>query len=214
MVVVLLVYAVDLLAKATISTTGVLLNGLRTDDLEKHARQVFWSPWHEVEYPEPLTAPGTYEFDLPPSLDFVGLLTVTLMLAGYLWPRFVQRCTRAHAIALAPEKSVLRLLTVVVLGIATIIVLSRSDTFSSFGCFFAGIRGRNGLQKGLSYFVALVVPHAAITVIFVPAGISDWTDVGVWVLQIFTQTMLLGVVAGDYELLRRSGLGWSRAVRD
>ncbi len=77
-----------------------------------------------------------------------------------------------------------------------------------FGYFFPQLRGSNGLQKGLSYFLALAVPQAAITFFFIPLNLRTWEGFSIFVLQLFIQTMLLGLVAGDYESLRRARLGW------
>jgi hypothetical protein len=75
-----------------------------------------------------------------------------------------------------------------------------------FGYFYRYLRGHSGIPKALSLFALVVLPplpfHAAWS------QPEAWRAYGFFVLQMFVFTMLLGLLAGDYLLLRRVGLGW------
>ena len=80
------------------------------------------------------------------------------------------------------------------------------------GYFYPYIKGKNGLQKGLSLFLTLVLPTLIWTVLARPQDSENWYGFGFWVLQIFVHTMLLGLVAGDYETLRKAGYRWKHLL--
>jgi hypothetical protein len=73
-----------------------------------------------------------------------------------------------------------------------------------FGYFYPYLRGKNGLQKGLWLFLAVVLPTLPLTAIS-NSSISDWQATLFWVLQVFIQCILLGLVAFDYVTLQRGG---------
>jgi hypothetical protein len=75
-----------------------------------------------------------------------------------------------------------------------------------FGYFFHCLRGRDGLRKGLCFFIALTVPVLPLEA-FNAYFLTDWQAILFWVLQIFIQCVSLGL-AMDYEVLRRSGYNW------
>lgn len=81
-----------------------------------------------------------------------------------------------------------------------------------FGYFYPHIRGSDGIRKGLSFFVFIFVPYATATAIVNPTASGAWSAFVVWSLQLFIQSMLLGLIAGDYETLRRAGLGWRHLI--
>jgi hypothetical protein len=80
-----------------------------------------------------------------------------------------------------------------------------------FGYFYRYIRGLNGLQKGTWLFVTIVAPSVLTNALLYQYG-ADWPTTVQWALQIFVVTMLLGVVAGDYESFRSARLGWRHLV--
>jgi hypothetical protein len=71
------------------------------------------------------------------------------------------------------------------------------------GYFYPYIRGRNGLQKGFTLFVGIVAPALPLMTLFNAHG-SDLF----WVVQVFIQCMLVGLVAFDYRSVRESGFDW------
>jgi hypothetical protein len=77
-----------------------------------------------------------------------------------------------------------------------------------FGYFYPHIRGGDGMRKGFNFFLLLFIPTFAATVIAQPATNGVWTTHLLWSLQLFIQSMLLGLVAGDYQTLRRAGMNW------
>lgn len=81
-----------------------------------------------------------------------------------------------------------------------------------FGYFYPYIKGNNGIQKAVSLFLTIVIPSLAWTALARPLDAASWYLFGFWVLQIFVHTMLLGLVAGDYETLRRAGFRWKHLL--
>jgi hypothetical protein len=80
------------------------------------------------------------------------------------------------------------------------------------GYFYPYIKGKNGFQKGLSLFITATIPTLIWTVLALPQDSENWYGFGFWVLQIFVHTMLLGLVAGDYETLRKAGYRWKHLL--
>ena len=74
-----------------------------------------------------------------------------------------------------------------------------------FGYFYPSITGRNGMQKGLALWVTIILPNLAWTALVDTIDRGSWMSFGFWALQIFVQSMLIGLVAGDYEILRKAG---------
>ena len=81
-----------------------------------------------------------------------------------------------------------------------------------FGYFYPQIRGRNGIQKGLTLFITIVVPPMVWTALARPLDQPNWASFGFWVLQIFVQTMMLGMIAGDLAIMRSYGFRWSHLL--
>lgn len=78
-----------------------------------------------------------------------------------------------------------------------------------FGYFYPCIIGKHGIQKGMAVFFTIVVPQLVLTSLANPVDRASWQSFGFWTLQIFVHCMLLGLVAGDYEILRRAGFKFS-----
>lgn len=80
-----------------------------------------------------------------------------------------------------------------------------------FGYFYPDVKGRSGLSKALVFFVTVVTPPLLAFLLFTAQRPS--TIFALWILQNFIQSMVLGLVCGDYRTLRHYGLGW-RNLRD
>ncbi|WP_460849437.1 hypothetical protein [Phytohabitans suffuscus] len=74
------------------------------------------------------------------------------------------------------------------------------------GWFYPYIRGRNGITKGLTLLVTLLVPFVAYRAVINQHDL--WLDLLRWALELTLFTILLGLVAGDVLILKRFGLGW------
>lgn len=81
-----------------------------------------------------------------------------------------------------------------------------------FGYFYPHLRGANGMRKGFNFFLLVFVPLLAATAVTDPASRGAWATFALWALQLFIQSLLLGLVAGDYETLRGAGLGWRHLI--
>ena len=81
-----------------------------------------------------------------------------------------------------------------------------------FGYFFPFIPGKNGIQKAISLFFTITLPYLVWAVLARPTDSNYWFSFGFWTLQIFVHTMLLGLVAGDYETLRAAGYRWKHLL--
>jgi hypothetical protein len=81
-----------------------------------------------------------------------------------------------------------------------------------FGYFYPHLRGETGLAKGLYLFMAVVSPSLAATALAMATSNAAWMSFSFWALQLFIHCMLLGLLAGDYETLRKAGLGWRHVV--
>jgi hypothetical protein len=81
-----------------------------------------------------------------------------------------------------------------------------------FGYFYPHIRGHNGIQKGLVLFLTIVVPDLIWTALALPLDQDNWLSFGFWVLQIFVHAMLLGMIAGDFAVMRANGFRWSQLL--
>jgi hypothetical protein len=82
-----------------------------------------------------------------------------------------------------------------------------------FGYFYPVIRGNNGLAKSLVFFGAIVVPALIALFLFRGESGPPSTVFVFWFLQLFIQSVVVGVMAGDYLLLQHAGLRW-RHLRD
>lgn len=76
-----------------------------------------------------------------------------------------------------------------------------------FGYFYPYLRGKDGLEKGWGLFLITVLPALPLMIIFSTTS-ADWQARLFWVLQVFTQCTLLGLVAFDYATLRQGRLDW------
>jgi hypothetical protein len=91
------------------------------------------------------------------------------------------------------------------LGALIFFLLSWTSFGFIFGYFYPYIKGNNGIHKGLSLFLTIVIPELVSTALSAPVDRANWYYFGFWGLQIFVHTMLLGLIAGDFETLRRAG---------
>jgi hypothetical protein len=76
------------------------------------------------------------------------------------------------------------------------------------GYFYAHLRGDDGLGKGFCFFLTLVTPSFAATAMAMATNPLEWNGFAIWALQLFVVCILTGLLAGDFETLRSSGLGW------
>ncbi|HEX6719202.1 MAG TPA: DUF6185 family protein [Pyrinomonadaceae bacterium] len=79
-----------------------------------------------------------------------------------------------------------------------------------FGYFYPQIRGKNGLRKGLAMFLTIVVPGLVWTALAQPLDTANWASFGFWTLQIFVHMMLLGMITGDFFMMRSHGFRWGQ----
>jgi len=77
-----------------------------------------------------------------------------------------------------------------------------------FGYSFPYIRGNSGISKALWLVAAYVTPSIIATGLFAPSDQTAWLGVAFWALEILITGMLLGLIMGDFETLRRCGYGW------
>jgi hypothetical protein len=78
----------------------------------------------------------------------------------------------------------------------------------AFMYFYPWFRGRTGLTKGFFLFGSLAGPVIVGTLISSAVTSIQWSRSILWALQFLVVCMVLGVFAGDYQVLRRAGLGW------
>jgi len=89
-----------------------------------------------------------------------------------------------------------------------LLVIAKWTVFGFFfGYFYPYLRGSNGLQKGLGLFLVTVLPYLPLMVLYT-ASSADWQARFFWILQVFIQCMLLGLVAFDYAILRQGHYDW------
>jgi hypothetical protein len=77
-----------------------------------------------------------------------------------------------------------------------------------FGYFYPALGGRDGLSKGLRFFAALVGPLAVQQALSSPQPGPEWKGFVLMVAQLLIHTLLLGLIANDYAVIRRYGYGW------
>ena len=75
------------------------------------------------------------------------------------------------------------------------------------GYFYPYLHGKNGMSKGLGLFVCSVVASLPLMTVFNTTP-EAWQANLFWVLQVFIQCALLGLVAFDYTTMRRNGYDW------
>jgi len=75
------------------------------------------------------------------------------------------------------------------------------------GSFYPYLRGKNGLQKGLGLFLCSVLASLPLMALFNTTA-EAWQANLFWVLQVFIQCMLLGLVAFDYFIVRQGRYDW------
>ena len=89
------------------------------------------------------------------------------------------------------------------------------------GYFYPYLRGANGMQKGFTLFLINFLPPVVATILINPPAVaaffsadtsSLWLGFWFWGLQLFVHCLLLGMLSGDYEVLRRAELGWRHLV--
>jgi len=76
-----------------------------------------------------------------------------------------------------------------------------------FGYFYPYLRGNNGLQKGLGLFLIIVLPMLPIAALN-NSSIEGWQGTLFWVLQVFIQCLLLGLMAFDFMILKDGYHDW------
>ena len=81
-----------------------------------------------------------------------------------------------------------------------------------FGYFYPHLRGDTGISKGFYLFLGVTVPLFAATSIAYPANPDAWKSLASLALQLFIHCLLIGLIAGDYETLRASGLRWRHVI--
>ena len=81
-----------------------------------------------------------------------------------------------------------------------------------FGYFYPHIRGSNGIQKGLSLFLTIVAPELVLNALRSPLDTTSWSSLTFWTMQIFVHTMLLGMIVGDFAIMRLHGFKWSQLL--
>jgi len=81
-----------------------------------------------------------------------------------------------------------------------------------FGYFYPHLRGDSGISKGFYLFAGVAMPLFAATAIGAPANLAAWKSLAYFALQLFIHCLLLGLIAGDYETLKASGLRWRHVV--
>jgi hypothetical protein len=74
-----------------------------------------------------------------------------------------------------------------------------------FGLFYPNLRGDTGLGKGVVFFLLLGIPFAVPYVLGAPS-LRDVRAFALWLAQLFVFCSLLGLLAGDLRLLKKSGL--------
>lgn len=73
-----------------------------------------------------------------------------------------------------------------------------------FGFYFAYLRGRSGLTKGIHLFVGLCLPFAVYRLLNAQS-LTDMQPFLLWATQLFLFCSLLGLIAADGRLLRSQG---------
>jgi hypothetical protein len=81
-----------------------------------------------------------------------------------------------------------------------------------FGYFYAYIRGRNGFQKALAFWFALVLPSVLASLLSSSLSRASLAPLLFWTLQVFLHCVLLGLFAGELESLWRAGLSWRQLL--
>lgn len=74
-----------------------------------------------------------------------------------------------------------------------------------FGIFFPYLRGRTGLTKGAGFACLLMIPHFVLRVLEAQ-DFADMRPLLLWSLQILGFMSMLGLLAGDWRLLKSNGL--------
>lgn len=74
-----------------------------------------------------------------------------------------------------------------------------------FGIFFPYLRGHTGLTKGFQFAFLLVLPHLVLRVLEAQ-DLADMRPLILWSMQIMAFMSLLGLLAGDWRLLKSNGL--------
>ena len=76
-----------------------------------------------------------------------------------------------------------------------------------FGYFYPFLRGKNGLEKGVRFWLVIVLPALPLALVN-NTTMTDWQGFFFWVLQVFLHCMLLGLIAFDYMTLRQGYRDW------
>ncbi len=84
-----------------------------------------------------------------------------------------------------------------------------------FMYFYPWLRGRNGIQKGVGFSAAIILPLIAALLMSTLGEKVTWVLIApfvLWSLQILIACMIMGVALGDVGALRRTGKGPSGLV--
>jgi len=77
----------------------------------------------------------------------------------------------------------------------------------AFGFFYPYILGKNGLRKGLCLFAVVLLSSLPILSISNTSA-AEWQASLFWIMQMFVECMLLGLVSFDYMILRLGRYDW------
>jgi hypothetical protein len=78
--------------------------------------------------------------------------------------------------------------------------------------FYPWIRGRTGFHKGWALFTSIAVPVIAGALVASALEPIEWPRTLFWLMQFLAVCMVVGVLGGDYEVLRTAGLGWRHLI--
>ena len=81
-----------------------------------------------------------------------------------------------------------------------------------FGYFYAYIRGRNGFEKALAFWFALVLPSVLASLLSSPLSRASLAPPAVRTAQVFLHCVLLGLFAGELQSLWKAGLSWRHCL--
>jgi hypothetical protein len=81
-----------------------------------------------------------------------------------------------------------------------------------FGYFYAYLRGKNGFQKAVSFWFALVLPSVLASLLSSPLNRASVGALLFWTAQVFVQCLMLGLFAGELQSLHKAGLTWRQLL--
>ena len=81
-----------------------------------------------------------------------------------------------------------------------------------FMYFYPNLRGNTGLRKGWVFFTSVALPVLIGAAIGAGMHTVEAVPLFLWIIQLFLECMILGLLVGDYLTFRAAGLGWSELV--